>query len=185
MDHGQLMWLDIETTGLDDIRNVILEIGFVVTDLDLNILDSISVVLWHDYYQEHFDNCDPFVKAMHDKSGLFVECAEKGITLDAAGKALSGWLSEWKVDPTQDPVCGSSVHFDRGFMSEHLPDIDAMFFYRDIDISSIKELCRRYNPDLFARLDETTTPKKLHRVLPDIQDTLGEAQFYLDNFLFI
>lgn len=185
MKNEQLMWLDIETTGLDPIRNVILEVGLVVTDLDLKPLDEMSVVIFEGYYPDHFRNLDPFIRSMHMKNGLIKESHEHGITLREAQEKIEAFLLSHEVNPSLDPPCGSSVHFDRNFISEHMPEVDEMFHYRNIDISTMKELCRRYNPALFAKAPVLDKELVLHRAIPDIRDTLGEAKFYLDNFLFI
>lgn len=183
----RLIWVDLETTGLDPKKEVPLEIGFTITDLDLNILDTFHALIWEDYFEKVIGQCDPFVEQMHATSGLLVEARDQGRPLDSAVTRLEDWLTEVGVDKSDgdgEPLCGSSVQFDRGWMEEWFPDQVARFSYRNIDISSVKELCKRYNPLMYAKIKEDLEPMKLHRALPDLKDTIAEFEWYRDNFLF-
>ena len=185
MTEGRLVWTDIETSGLDPDECQMLEVGFRITDLELNTLAEKSVLIWNDTWVELLteDKVNPLVWNMHIKSELWVDAALYGITLDVATEMLLDWFEENDVDNTE-PLCGSSVQFDRGWLEAHMPEVISKFSYRNIDISSVKELCRRYNPVLYAKLDTEILPKKAHRVLSDLDDTISEFKFYRDNFLF-
>lgn len=184
--NDRLIWIDTETTGLEPAEGLILEIGIVVTDLDLRYQDSFHRVLWsspgYDKYVTEA-TLGELVWTMHTSSGLITEAVEGGVDPTSVQEDLSEWLNDLMVDRTE-PMCGSSIQFDRNWLEYHMTDIADLFSYRNIDISTIKELCRRYNPVIYGRLDEVTQPQKLHRVIPDIDDTINEFRFYRDNFLF-
>jgi oligoribonuclease len=142
-----------------------------------------------DTYKHRVDKeqkADSFVFQMHVNSGLW-EDAEKGawtdITPFAVEQKFVDKLNEWGVSK-DDPMVGSSIQFDREMLREQMPEVEKCFSYRNIDTSSIKELCRRFNPELYSRIDEHTRNAKAHRVLSDIEDTVSELKFYVDNFLF-
>ena len=181
----RLVWTDIETTGLDPAKEVILEVGFKITDLTLHVVDNFSVCIWNEaFYANKVREANDLVKDMHDKSGLFEDASMNGVEPDEAEAMILHWLDKNEIG-REDPMCGSSVQFDRGFLAEQMPDVANTFSYRNIDMSSVKELCRRFNPILYSKLDEDTNPQKAHRVSPDIDDTINEAEFYLDNFLWV
>lgn len=191
----RLVWVDIETTGLNHMTELVLEIGFRITDLDLETIDDFDVLIWdtpkYDRKLDHMIvNRDDhaFVLDMHsaEKSGLFEAAQKEGVPEDEAERLVADFLRGHGVGPdTKEPLCGSSVQFDRLFLTEQFPVIHNLFSYRNIDTSSVKELCMRYNPELYAKLEKYTNPKKLHRVLPDLTDTIDEARFYIDNFLMV
>lgn len=168
-----LAWVDLETTGLDPQNDVILEIGVQLTLDDLTFVNSDSAVI------QHFGTLalPDLVQKMHTKNGLLAELrygeplAEAELRMIALLQAL----------PEPSPMCGSSVHFDRGFLKKHMPRLEAMFHYRNIDISTVKELAARWlpmNPTLASI--PVPVPQKLHRVDPDLEDTIAEASFYRD-----
>jgi oligoribonuclease len=181
-----MIWVDIETTGLDPLNDTILEVGFCVTDTELKVVSEFDVLIWDAGSQTYVDKADTFVKKMHGPDGtdLFRIAKEEGIRWADAERALLGWMAEVGVTK-DDPLCGSSVHFDRGFLKDQLDTIESQFSHRNIDNSTIKELCRRYNPNVYASVDEFTHPKKLHRAMPDLADTIEEHGFYMDNFLWV
>lgn len=180
----RFFWIDIETTGLDPYNELLLEVGFRITDVDLNLLAEHDWQLMEPYYDDKFQNLDDFILKMHTKSGLIEDCYDHGMPINKASADMTDWLREQGVTKS-DPMCGSSVQFDRLFMGEHLPLVHDLFSYRNIDISTIKELCRRLNPAIYSRIDESTSKRELHRALPDLADTISEASFYFDNFLFL
>lgn len=180
----RLVWTDIETTGLEPNQGVILEIGFVITDLDLNWLDQYSQLVWDkDTYPKYWSEAPEFVKNMHYDNDLYKEAESNGQKPAWVEANMQAWLQSRGINK-EDPLCGSSVHFDRKWLAAHFPDAEALFSYRNIDNSSTKELCRRYNPQIYAKLDEDTKPLKLHRVIPDLEDSINEFEYYRDNFLF-
>ena len=120
---------------------------------------------------------------MHTKSGLWEEAVTQGIRPQAAVTGLVNWLIKYDVNNTE-PLCGSSVQFDRNWLDYHMPEVISHFSYRNIDISTVKELCRRYNPELYKKIAVDVVPLKDHRVMSDLDDTIAEFKFYRDNFLF-
>lgn len=208
-----MVWVDEETTGLNPDTDRILELGVIITDYDLNILNERKWYIKDVGWEEALE-ANPFVKEMHDKSGLTAELLSlpelrtlKRMNDGSGNYPLAGvtgrcgwgsiqashlayvWLTqELKLPEGVYPMCGSSVHFDRKFAEVHLPILNSFFHYRNIDISTLKELCKILNPDLYSRIYSETGFDKanaVHRVLPDIRETLREAEFYFDNFLFI
>jgi oligoribonuclease len=177
-----LIWTDIETTGLDKNKEVLLEVGFRVTDLDLNEMDYFHAIVWMPHYDLVIDNAVKFVLDMHTKNGLLTEAQLTGETLDVVAARLGSWLSSINVD--DEPLCGSSVQFDREWLTHLFPNVMSAFSHRNIDVSTVKELCKRFNPILASKLEEDVVPQKMHRVNPDITDTIEEFEFYRDNFLF-
>lgn len=195
----RLVWLDIETMGLDAKSDPIIEIGVAITDLEHNILDSFSTPVWDkigiynralaDLRQRagEGDTNASFVYEMHDASGLWYLARQRGMTPTGAETAVGRWLQERGVHSGKDPMCGSSIGFDREFLRAQMPSIDSRFSYRIIDVSSIKESCRRYNPVMYSHMEEDayTHPKKEHRVLADIEDSISEYRWYVENFFFV
>lgn len=194
--------VDIETTGLTPATEVILEIGMVIADADLEVFDTFETVIWDTplydaakrvLFDKALGNTSvsqadqetaQYVVNMHTKSGLWDRCAERGVPLDVAEGEAMDWLKGHGIQPNE-PMVGSSVGFDRSFLAEHCPELEELFFYRNIDVSSIKELCSRWNPDLYAKLPVHAPARKLHRAVADCVDTLAELRFYRDNFFFL
>src|SRR5687768_17585476 len=152
----RFVFVDIETTGLVPSEEIILEVGFCIVTADLSsVIANYSQLIWDDGYSEFISMMrveprpnDAYVVDMHDKSGLFKEAGLNGVPLDQAQDQLIRWLAAWGISEetpikARDPLAGSSVHFDRGMVLHHLPRVEAAFHYRNIDISTIKELCRR------------------------------------------
>jgi oligoribonuclease len=177
-------WTDIETTGLSPKDEQVVEVGFRITDLELRTLDEVSVLIWSESHEKAAENAIPLVKKMHAESKAFEDARANGVSPEEAFGTLERFLEYHKIG-REDPLCGSSVQFDREFLRYHFPSIEVSFSYRNVDNSTVKELCRRKNPVLYSKLEEDTKPKKLHRVLPDLTDTINEARFYMDNFLWV
>lgn len=180
--NDRFIWIDLETGGLDPDECPLMEVGFRITDVDFNLLGEYDWLIWEDWYDGFV--FDDFITKMHTKSGLFEEAKQQGIPAPEVEPQIRDWLAEWGVS-LSDPMCGSSVQFDRSFLLANLPTVHAMFSYRNIDISTIKELCRRLNPVLYGKIDQNTTKRELHRVKPDLEDTCSEALFYVENFLHV
>jgi len=178
----RLIWVDIETTGLDVRKEVILEIGFRITDLNLDELASFHALVWTQRTADTIEAAVPYVFEMHEKNGLFKQVATFGHDEADTADRLASWVDQMGVETTE-PLCGSSVQFDREWLTYLFPESMEKFSYRNIDISSVKELCRRYNPKLYAKLEEDIKPQKYHRVHPDLTDTIEEFKFYRDEFL--
>lgn len=186
-DPSPLMaWIDLETTGLNAEEDLILEVGLCITDVDLVPMHEYEAVVSYPNAERIFDRLrtdDPYVYKMHEDSGLMAAVLESANPLHAVEREAVAWM---RAHAGGLPVmCGSSVHFDRAFVASWMPSLLAEFHYRNIDTSSVKEMCRRWNPRVYAGLERETAPAKLHRVRPDLADTLNEAQFYVDNFLYL
>jgi oligoribonuclease len=175
-----MAWVDVESTGLEPELDHILEIGLIITDDDLNEVARWSGTIWtpNSNLTRLYDN--EIVRSMHTKNGL-LEAVKSDEALELA-KAQQELLM--MMDPYSDvPMCGSSVHFDRAMLRRWLPAFEACFHYRNIDVSTVKELVVRWWPSLVLRRPED---RKLHRVIPDIEDSIAELGFYrncIDNDL--
>ncbi len=166
--------MDLEMTGLDPARHVILEIATLVTDDDLAVVaEGPDLVVHHP--PEALAAMDDVVTAMHERSGLTAAVAASTTTLDEAGAATLAFLRAHVPEPRTVPLCGNSIATDRGFLAAHLPALDAHLHYRSVDVSTVKELCRRWYPDAFRR-----APAKggHHRALGDIRESLAELVHY-------
>lgn len=165
--------VDIETTGLSEHTDLILEVGALLTDDQLEVIGQANFIL--ETPSSNLKNLDPVVQEMHEKSRL-LDLIKENRT--APGYQVDKLLVKWLEDnnATGLPMCGSSVHFDRAFLKKRLPLFEACFHYRNIDVSTLKEVCNRWLPE--GDLEKRPEPKKLHRALPDCEDTIEELKFY-------
>jgi oligoribonuclease len=171
--NDRLVWIDCEMTGLDYVNDALVEIACVVTDLDLNPLgDGVDLVIKPP--AEAVAQMDDFVRSMHEKSGLITEL-DSGITLQEAEQQVLAYVREHCSDGSRPPLAGNTVATDRAFISRDMPDLDAFLHYRIVDVSSIKELSRRWYPRTYF-----AAPAKLgnHRALADIQESIEELRYY-------
>ena len=179
----KLAWLDVETRGLTAGEDALLEVGWRITDLDLNTIGQKRWLLWDTGIATRLNHMSAFVRDMHTKNNLLMEARAFGQPVDYVWRDMVDWL-QGDMDITSEgklPISGSSVSMDVAFLNHFLPDIAAQFHYRIIDNSTVKELCRRYNPELYAQRTELETD---HRVFTCLDATIHEARFYLDNFIF-
>jgi oligoribonuclease len=185
-----LVWGDIENFGLDERRDPIIEIGFQITDLDLNTLAKKSWLCWGYDHMIRFgalkrdaeggDEDSQFILNMHTENDLFDVAQTEGWDLTLVESEAVQWLQDHGVVSHREPLCGSSVSFDRRMMNFQMPTLNEYLHYRIIDCSTLKELCRRYN----KRVYENIPPKEEHhRVDPDLTETIEEFKFYRDEFL--
>lgn len=175
----RLVWLDLEMTGLDLTRHVIVEIAVLVTDAELAPLDDgIDLVVHHD--DAALSEMDDFVRSMHTRSGLLPAIRASTLTLADAGRRALEYVAQHVREPGTAPLCGNSIGVDRRFLDRFLPDLDRYVHYRSIDVSTLKELCRRWYPNLYRR----RPPKKeTHRALADITESIAELAYYRDAML--
>lgn len=174
---GALVWMDLEMTGLDPGKDVIVEIATLVTDGDLNIVaEGPDLVIHVD--DAALDNMGEVVKNMHAKSGLTDAIRASTVTLEEAGAATLAFIKEHVPQNRSAPLCGNSIGTDRRFLAAHLPDIENWLHYRSIDVSSIKELVDRWYPEIYAKRPDKTGN---HRALGDIVDSVNELRYYRDT----
>lgn len=173
--------VDYETTGLKPALGIPLELGMLVVDHDLNVLARKDMLI-HPTVMPIWDQLDPAVVEMHTKSGL-IDALYNSDTEDSVSAVEAAFIRFLVENRAEDlPMCGSTVGFDRLWMQMHMEELERHFHYRNIDISSVKELCRRYNPRVFAA---APAKKNEHRSLPDCYETLEELEFYLQEFLMV
>jgi oligoribonuclease len=169
-----LAWIDLEMTGLDPSRHVIVEIASLVTDDDLNILAEGPDLVVH-ATPEQLAEMDDFVTAMHTRSKLLNQIEASTLTLEEAGTQTMEFLKLHIPEPRTVPLAGNSIGTDRRFLATQLPEVEEYLHYRSVDVSTVKELCRRWYPDAYQAV-----PAKLggHRALQDIRESVAELAFY-------
>ena len=169
----RIVWIDCEMTGLDLTADALIEVAALVTDSQLTVLgDGVDVVIRPpDGVLEHMEDV---VRNMHTSSGLLDEL-DAGITLKAAEDAVMEYVRYWVPEPRKAPLAGNSVGTDRGFLARDMPQLENHLHYRIIDVSSIKELARRWYPRIYF-----ASPSKNggHRALADIQESIEELKYY-------
>ncbi|HZX53140.1 MAG TPA: oligoribonuclease [Ilumatobacteraceae bacterium] len=172
-----LVWMDLEMTGLDSTRDVIVEIATIVTDDELNIVEEGPDLVIHQS-DEALAAMDPFVHEMHTRSGLLEAIKTSTVSLEEAGERTLAFIKQHVPLPNSVPLCGNSIGMDRRFLAAYLPEIENWLHYRSIDVSSVKELVRRWYPQV-----KNDLPKKTgtHRALDDIRASITELKFYRDR----
>lgn len=178
MDKTQnLIWIDLEMTGLDTVNDHIIEIATVVTDANLNVLAEGPVLAIHQP-DEVLAAMDEWNTRQHGQSGLTKRVQGTCITAEEAERLTLEFLDK-HVAKGASPMCGNSICQDRRFMAREMPALEAYFHYRNLDVSSVKELARRWRPDLSAGLKKSAT----HLALDDIYDSIAELSYYREHFL--
>ncbi|WP_116995357.1 oligoribonuclease [Desertimonas flava] len=169
-----LVWMDLEMTGLDHTRDVIVEIATIVTDDELRVVAEGPDLVIH-APDEILATMDPVVVDMHTRSGLLEAIRASKVTLEAAGAATLDFIRTHVPEPGTVPLCGNSIGTDRRFLARWLPEIEKHLHYRSVDVSSVKELVRRWYPDVIQ-----ASPRKSgsHRALDDIRASIEELRFY-------
>ena len=169
----RLVWLDCEMTGLDLERDELVEIACVVTEADLTVLDEgVSFVIRPS--AAAMSHMPDVVREMHTASGLLPEIPD-GITVDEAQSKVLSYVQSHIPTARKAPLCGSSIYVDRGFLAKYMPDLDAYLHYRVVDVSSIKELARRWYPKTYYAAPTKTGN---HRALGDTLDSIAELAYY-------
>ena len=171
---AMLAWMDLEMTGLDPSRHAIVEIATLVTDDDLQIVAEGPDLVVRATTQQ-LDQMDDVVRAMHTRSGLLAEIAASTLTLAEAGAVTLDFLRRHVPDRGTVPLAGNSIGTDRRFLVAQLPEVDGWFHYRSVDVSTVKELCRRWYPEAL-----THAPPKhsAHRAMGDIRASVAELDYY-------
>lgn len=173
------MWIDLEMTGLDVKRQRIVEIAVLVTDAQLEVLaDGLDLVVHQP--PEVLAEMDDFVRKMHTKSGLLPEIERSSLALEEAGEQAIGYIKHFVPEPGTAPMCGNSIGVDRRFLDRYLPELDRFLHYRSIDVSSLKELCRRWYPAVYKKRPSKT---EKHRALDDIRESVAELRYYRDTIM--
>jgi oligoribonuclease len=175
----RLVWIDLEMTGLDVERHRIVELAVLVTDTQLEILDDGIDLIVHQP-AEALAEMDDFVRKMHVRSGLLPEIEQSTLDLGVAGAQALAYIRERVPEPGASPLCGNSIGVDRRFLARYLPDLDNYLHYRSIDVSSFKELCRRWYPEIYAKRPGKA---EAHRALTDIRESVAELRFYREHML--
>jgi len=170
--NGHLIWIDLEMTGLDPDHDVILEIATVITDGDLNVLAE-GPVLAIAHLEARLHAMDEWNRNQHGGSGLWRRVVEEGVTMAEAEACTLEFLSKW-VKPQQSPMCGNSICQDRRFLYRQMPELERFFHYRNLDVSTLKELARRWAPEVLAAVKKESA----HTALSDIHDSIAELRHY-------
>jgi oligoribonuclease len=169
----RLVWIDCEMTGLDYVSDALIEIACVVTDFELNPLgDGVDLVIKPP--PEAVEQMDPYVRSMHERSGLLTQL-DGGITLEEAEQQVLAYVREHCAEGSRPPLAGNTVGTDRAFLARDMSQLDAFLHYRIVDVSSIKELSRRWYPRAYF-----AAPAKRgnHRALADILESIEELRYY-------
>lgn len=172
-----LLWLDMEMTGLSPDTDRIIELAIVVTDADLNTVAEGPVLVVHQP-DEVMNGMDSWNKGTHGKSGLIDRVKASQLTeADAEAQMLE--FVKQHVPPRTSPMCGNSICQDRRFMARSMPQLEAFFHYRNLDVSTLKELAKRWRPGLC----ETFKKSNKHEALADIYESIDELKFYREHFI--
>ena len=170
----RLVWIDCEMTGLDLGSDLLIEVAALVTDSELNVLgDGVDVVIGAS--AEELSRMPEVVRDMHASSGLTDEVLASSITLREAEEQVLAYIREWVPEARKAPLCGNSIATDRGFLTRDMAELDGWLHYRMVDVSSVKELARRWYPRAYFN-----APKKGggHRALADIRESVDELRYY-------
>ncbi|WP_367680524.1 oligoribonuclease [Candidatus Fukatsuia anoeciicola] len=176
-NENHLIWIDLEMTGLDPQKNRIIEIATLVTDANLNVLAEGPELVLHQS-SEQLNMMDDWNIKTHTDSGLLSLIRTSKITENQAESQTIIFLEKW-VPKGKSPICGNSVGQDRRFLFHYMPILEAYFHYRYLDVSSLKELVSRWQPNILKGL----TKKNNHRALEDIYDSIAELAYYREHFI--
>jgi oligoribonuclease len=171
--NDRLVWIDCEMTGLDLRQDALIEVAALVTDAELNVLgDGVDVVVKPP--QESLESMPEVVRDMHTASGLLA-ALDTGVSLAEAEDLILTYIRRYVPEPRRTPLCGNSVATDRGFLARDMPRLESYLHYRIVDVSSIKELARRWYPRVYFNSPQKTGN---HRALADIRESIEELKYY-------
>ena len=176
-NQDNLIWLDMEMSGLLPDSDRILELAAVVTDAHLNVIAESPVLVIHQS-DAVLDGMDAWNKGTHGRSGLIDKVKASTLDEEAATDAMIAFLKE-HVPAGKSPMCGNSICQDRRFMARYMPRLEAFFHYRNLDVSVFKELSRRWRPDIYAGFKKASR----HEALADIYESIDELKYYREHFL--
>lgn len=176
-DSTRLIWIDLEMTGLNTDSDHIIEIATIVTDKHLKTLAEGPVLAIHQP-EKVLAGMDEWNQRQHGGSGLIERVRTSLISAAEAEQRTLKFLSQW-IAPGQSPMCGNSICQDRRFLAREMPQLERFFHYRNLDVSTLKELARRWAPNLYGGLNKSST----HLALDDIRDSIAELAYYRDRFL--
>lgn len=172
-----LIWIDLEMTGLNPESDRIIEIATIVTDKELNIIDEGPVFAIHQS-DELLNGMDEWCTNQHGKSGLTERVRESDVTETQAEAATLAFLEQF-IAPGLSPMCGNTIYQDRRFLHRYMPKLESFFHYRHIDVSTLKELARRWAPRVYSGF----TKESEHLALADIRDSINELRYYREEMM--
>lgn len=176
-DQNNLIWLDMEMSGLLPDSDRILELAVVVTDANLNVLGESPVLVIHQS-DTVLDGMDAWNKGAHTRSGLIEKVKASTLTEAEATLQMITFLKQY-VPTGKSPMCGNSICQDRRFMAHYMPDLEKYFHYRNLDVSTFKELARRWKPEIYSGFKKASK----HEALADIYESIEELKYYREHFI--
>jgi len=176
---SKIVWIDMEMTGLNVNTDRIMEVACIITNNDLRVLAEGPNIVIHQP-DSVLNAMDKWCFDTHTKTGLFAQCQQSTTTVEEAENQLLNFLKDNGVQQSASPLAGNTVYMDRMFLRKYMPLVNVHLHYRIIDVSSVKELCKRWNPALFSRAPRK---KLIHRGLDDIRESIEELQYY-KQFMF-
>ena len=176
VNDNNLIWIDLEMTGLEPKTDVILEMATIVTDSNLNILAE-GPVFAIKQPDEVLDNMSAWCVEQHGKSGLTARCRASKVSLSEAEQQTIAFLNQY-VSAGKSPMCGNSIGQDRRFLVEYAPALEAFFHYRNLDVSTVKELAKRWHPEVTKKVQKSGS----HLALDDIRESIAELVTYRQHF---
>lgn len=177
VNENNLIWVDLEMTGLDPLRDRIIEIASLVTDANLNVMAEGPVLAIHQS-DEQLALMDDWNVRTHTASGLVARVRASTVNEDDAVAQTLEFLRQW-VPAGKSPICGNSIGQDRRFLFRYMPELEAYFHYRYLDVSTLKELARRWKPEILVGLSK----KNCHQALDDIRESVAELAYYREHFI--
>jgi oligoribonuclease len=175
--NDNLIWLDMEMSGLLPDSDRILELAAVVTDADLNVLGESPVLVIHQA-DSVLEGMDAWNKGTHGRSGLIEKVKASTLDEQVATEQMIAFLKQY-VPAGKSPMCGNSICQDRRFMARYMPDLESFFHYRNLDVSVFKELARRWKPSIYSGFKKTSK----HEALADIYESIDELKYYREHFI--
>jgi oligoribonuclease len=172
-----LVWVDMEMTGLEPDTDRIIEVAIVVTDMHLNVLAEGPVLAIHQS-DATLDAMDSWNKGTHGRSGLIDRVKASTISEEQGEAELIAFMKQW-VPKGKSPMCGNTIGQDRRFMVRYMPQLEAFFHYRNVDVSTLKELCRRWKPEVVSGFKKA----QKHTALADILESIEELKYYREHFI--